>query len=124
MNINNQIIEDLVIYSDEDFFDYYKTQLPSLVQTTIDKVRRYLQDAVNTPQGLLDYFHSCGREKSMELIINWDVDVTDPDNQDLLYMLHEMMGDNLPRMIAYGMTGEGRGLREIFDEFPDLLCMV
>ena len=71
---------------------------------------------------LYSYLAKPDTSKSTELIKNWDVDYSATVSP--LECLSLMMEDNLPYMIACGLLGHGRGLWELFDNFPCLHTLV
>jgi hypothetical protein len=116
---------DQFCMSGDTTVDYYRDSLDSLVDDAIAKVEKYLND--NYPgSSLIDYFNNCGNEKSLELVKDWDFNamLANGTYESPLDWLYGMLEDNLPYMIACGMLGNGRGLWELFDSFPQLNTLV
>jgi hypothetical protein len=115
---------DQFCLSGDEIVDYYRDDLDRLVLAAIAKVEKYLND--NYPgSSLIDYFNSCGNEKSLELVKDWDFNAMVCGTYDSpLDYLYGMMEDNLPYLIACGLLGHGRGLWELFDNFPCLNTLI
>lgn len=123
-DLKSAIINELEQFeiSGDETVTYYRDieQLESKVNDAIAKVEAYLNKF--DPWELYAYLAKPDSSKSTELIKEWDVDYE--STISCLECLHLMMEDNLPYMIACGMLGHGRGLWELFDEFPCLNTLV
>ena len=103
--------------TDEDYPD-----LDRKIEEAIEKVDTWLEARFPNAIALDLYFSGCGREKSLDLLKNGWGD--GGGGECPMHHLQHCMGDNLPLTIACGLVGDGRGLWEIFDEFPCLNTIV
>ena len=126
-SIKDDVLNELDQFclSGDEIADYYRDSLDRLVNDAIAKVEKYLN--ANFPgSSLIDYFNNCGNEKSLELIKDWDFNamLTNGTYDSPLEYLYSALEDNLGYMIACGLLGHGRGLWELFDNFPCLNTLV
>jgi hypothetical protein len=126
--IKDDVLQELENFcnSGDDIINYYLDDLDRLVNDAIAKVEQYLDQNFTPGHSLIDYFETCGSEKSLDLIKDWDTNtmLANGTYSTALTYLHGMMEDNLGYMIACGLLGHGRGLWELFDNFPQLNTLV
>ena len=132
MTVLHDTIKDDVLNELEQFGDtvvtYYQDlgMLDSLVMDAVLKVDTYLNQWFPNRYDILDYLNTLESHRSSDLIKDWDFNamVCNGTYTSALDYLYSAMEDNLPYMIACGLLGHGRGLWELFDNFPCLNSLV
>lgn len=126
--VKDDILRELDQFCDsgDDIVNYYRDNLDSLIENAIATVEQYLDQNFTPGYMLIDHFEACGSEKSLDLIKNWDTNamLSNGTYSTALTYLHGMLEDNLGYLIACGLLGHGRGLWELFDNFPCLNTLI
>jgi len=131
MNLHNDVYNWLLAFEESDkkddpdscsILEFYESQLPRLIDETISKVRNWCENSFPNADDLVEYMQYCDGNRSLDRIKHWDVELLRSCTSSF-EALQEALGENLPYLIAAGMLGQGVGLWEIFDDFPDLYCL-
>jgi hypothetical protein len=135
MSVLHDSIKDDVLNELEQFeqsgdttIAYYRDLgiLDRNVMSAIQKVDTYLTQRFPNRYDILDYMSNLESHRSSDLIKDWDFNamLANGSYDSPLDWLYGMLEDNLPYMIACGLLGYGRGLWELFDNFPCLHTLV
>lgn len=134
-NLIEETIEQLKELDDFDTSEgysgivgYYFESLESKINEAIEKIESYCVFNFGTFNGLFDYLDNIANDgsKSTELIKDWDFEAIQCNGTYTAFVevLYSVLEDYMPYMLACGLLGAGRGLWEIFDNFPDLNTLV
>ncbi len=135
MTVLHDTIKDDVLNELEQFettgdtvVTYYRDLdiLDRNVMDAITKVDTYLTQQFPNHYDILEYLNNLESHRSSDLIKDWDFNamLANGTYTSALDYLYSAMEDNLPYMIACGLLGHGRGLWELFDNFPCLNTLV
>jgi len=135
MTVLHDTIKDDVLNELEQFENtgdtvvtYYRDLeiLDRLVIDAIVKVDTYLSQRFSNHYDILEYLNNLESHRSSDLIKDWDFNamLANGTYTSALEYLYSAMEDNMGYMIACGLLGHGRGLWELFDNFPCLNTLV
>ncbi len=96
------------------------------VMSAIEKVDKYLTQRFPDAYEIIDYLNNLESHRSSDLIKDWDFNamLANGTYTSALEYLYSALEDNLGYTIACGLLGYGRGLWELFDNFPCLNTLV
>lgn len=114
--------------NDSEIVGYYEDRLEALVIEAIEKVEAYCMEQFKTISGLFEFLNKAlyDGSKSMELVKDWDFPAMQANGSYIEFTetLFSIFEDNLPYLLACGLLGAGRGLWEVFDDFPCLNTII
>lgn len=120
--LHNTVRNWLIEFEEDDpdscsILEYYERTLETLIDEAITKVKTFIAIQYPDSDALVDCLEKDRYRveiESLDHLRGWDS----------WEALEEALGDTLPYLIAAGMLGHGVGLWEIFEDFPDLCCLI
>ena len=121
-------LDQFCLLSGDTVINYYQDLgiLDRNVISAIEKVDTYLTQQFPIASDIIDYLSNLESHRSSDLIKDWDFNamLANGTYTSALEYLYSAMENNLAYMIACGLLGHGRGLWELFDNFPCLNTLV